>query len=210
VSAFGLLTVDVRDDYVRTSVGRHDSLDLAAVASIFGELTDRARDALLVEGFRIEQHVFERTADLRYLGQAYEVPVACPPGEVSPDWADRVADGFHESHRALYGYDFRGNPAQQVEWVNMRVTGLGPIPRPEIPEIGPSTGGAVVSVRPVFFESWRESAVYDRSLLGVGDVVVGPAVVQEFGSTVPVHPGFIGTVDRFGNLLITRSTEVVS
>jgi N-methylhydantoinase A len=47
-------------------------------------------------------------------------------------------------------------------------------------------------------------------LLGVGDVVVGPAVVQEFGSTVPVHPGFIGTVDRFGNLLITRSTEVVS
>jgi N-methylhydantoinase A len=47
-------------------------------------------------------------------------------------------------------------------------------------------------------------------LLGSGDVVVGPAVVEEFGSTVPVHPGFVGTVDRLGNLLITRSTEVVS
>ena len=40
--------------------------------------------------------------------------------------------------------------------------------------------------------------------LAPGDVVVGPAVVEEFGSTVPVHPGFIATVDRFGNLLLTR------
>ena len=212
VSAFGLLTVDVRDDYVRTSVGRHGSLDLAAVATIFDKLTDRAREALLVEGFRTEEQVFERTADLRYLGQAYEVPVACPPGGVSAEWADRVADGFHDAHRALYGYDFRGNPAQHVEWVNMRVTGIGPIPRPEIPDIRPGAGGAeaaVTGVRPVFFESWCESAIYDRSLLGSGDVVVGPAVVEEFGSTVPVHPGFIGTVDRWGNLLIARPTEVV-
>ncbi len=213
VSAFGLLTVDVRDDYVRTSVGRHGSLDLAVVATIFDELTDRARDALLLEGFPADQQVFQRTADLRYLGQAYEVPVSCPPGVVDASWADRVADDFHLAHRALYGYDFRGNAAQQVEWVNLRVTGIGPIPRPGISEIGPSTGGApvaVVEVRPVFFESWCESAVYDRALLGCGDVVVGPAVVQEFGSTVPIHPGFVGTVDRYGNLLITRSAEGAS
>jgi N-methylhydantoinase A len=95
----------------------------------------------------------------------------------------------------------------------MRVTAIGPIPRPEIPDIRPGAGGAeaaVTGVRPVFFESWCESAIYDRSLLGSGDVVVGPAVVEEFGSTVPVHPGFIGTVDRWGNLLIARPTEVVS
>jgi len=213
VSAFGLLTVDVRDDYVRTSVGRHETLDLAAVAAVFDELIDRARDALLLEEFPVDEHVFQRTADLRYLGQAYEVSVACPPGAVDVGWADRVAEGFHDAHRALYGYDFRGSPAQQVEWVNMRVTGIGPIPRPEIPDIGPSAGGAgaaVVEVRPVHFESWSESVVYDRSVLGRGDVVVGPAVVQEFGSTVPIHPGFIGTVDRFGNLLITRSAAVMS
>jgi N-methylhydantoinase A len=47
-------------------------------------------------------------------------------------------------------------------------------------------------------------------LLGSGDVVVGPAVVEEFGSTVPVHPGFVGTVDRYGNLVISRSSEVVA
>ena len=42
--------------------------------------------------------------------------------------------------------------------------------------------------------------------LGAGDRIAGPAVLQEFGSTVPVHPGFQADVDRFGNLLISRST----
>ena len=60
--------------------------------------------------------------------------------------------------------------------------------------------------RRVFFDDWVEAAVYDRARLGAGDVVDGPAVIEEFGSTVPLHPGFRATVDRFGNLLIRRRT----
>ena len=55
--------------------------------------------------------------------------------------------------------------------------------------------------RQVFFDDWVEAGVYDRARLGAGDVVDGPAVVEEFGSTVPLHPGFTASVDRFGNLL---------
>ena len=77
------------------------------------------------EGFTPGDTRFERTADLRYFGQAFEVRVTCPNGDVSQEWADTVADAFHDAHRGLYGYDFRGNPDQQVEWVNLRVTGVG-------------------------------------------------------------------------------------
>jgi len=58
-----------------------------------------------------------------------------------------------------------------------------------------------------FGEEWTQAAIYDRERLGAGDVVTGPAVIEEFGSTVPLHPGFRAEVDRFGNLLITRATE---
>ncbi len=78
VSAFGLLTVDVKNDYVRTNVALAESLEAAAVASIYDELTDQARAALTGEGFAEADHQFVRTADLRYFGQAFEVRVAVP------------------------------------------------------------------------------------------------------------------------------------
>jgi N-methylhydantoinase A len=118
-----------------------------------------------------------------------------------------VADAFHDAHRGLYGYDFRGDPRQEVEWVNLRVTGVGPIRKPSLPRVAAGTGAETASTgsRRVFFDDWVEAGVYDRGRLGAGDVVAGPAVLEEFSSTVPVHPGFGARVDDYGNLLIRRS-----
>ncbi len=208
VSAYGLLTVDVRNDYVQTEVARHAELDLATVAATLDELTGRAQKALLAEGFAPEQQEFESTADLRYFGQAFEVRVQCPAGPVDGSWAEQVVVNFHDAHHALYGYDFRDNPDQSVEWVNLRVTGIGPIPRPHIQQIASaaddSPACAVVGARAVHFDEWTNATIYDRSGLLAGHRIVGPAVIQEFGSTVPVHPGFVAAVDRFGNLILTR------
>ena len=135
VSAFGLLTVDVKNDYVQTHVARHATLDHDAVETVFDALTARATTALDTEGFPREQHDYVRTVDLRYFGQAYEVRVPAGPGPVDAGSAAAVAERFHDEHRQLYGYDFRDDPRQQVEWVNLRVTGVGPITRPELREI---------------------------------------------------------------------------
>ena len=78
VSAFGLLTVDVKSDYVQTAVARHHALDHAAVQQTFDDLTARAATALDAEGFPTEAHRYTRTVDLRYFGQAYEVRVPAP------------------------------------------------------------------------------------------------------------------------------------
>jgi N-methylhydantoinase A len=59
----------------------------------------------------------------------------------------------------------------------------------------------------VRFDDTRETPIYQRARLHAGDVVDGPAIVEEFGSTVPVHPGFRARVDPIGNLVVTRNTE---
>jgi N-methylhydantoinase A len=236
VSAFGLLTVDVRSDHVRTAVARHAELDHGAMDAIFDGLGGQAHSALTDQGFAPDEHRLSRTADLRYYGQAFEVRVPVGDGRFGPGLADAAAEAFHDAHRALYGYDFRGDPRQQVEWVNLRVTGIGPIQRPELSELAPAgraasgsrvrrpgvsvcrdgapalpsrgsiTGKAQSGIRPVGFGRSSPSVstpLYWRPELAPDDVVEGPAVIEEYGATVPLHPGFVARVDRFGNLLVT-------
>ena len=214
LSAFGLLTVDVRLDYVRTWVAPDADLDLDVVNHLFDELAEQSRAALLTEGFGREQHRTVRSADLRYAGQAYEVRVAVPDGPLDRAEADRVVEAFHDAHAARYGYSFRGDAAQRVEWVNLRVTGIGPIPHPELRRLTlggtgrpPGTGPTPSGVRPALFDlqqGWVSTGVYQRAGLEPGDQISGPAVVEEYGSTVPVHPGFTARVDPFGNLLLHK------
>jgi N-methylhydantoinase A len=236
VSAFGLLTVDVKNDYVQTHVALAAQLDAGDVARILDDLTARAAAALTGEGFAAEQHQFVRSADLRYFGQAFEVRVPVPDGPVTAATLAAVADAFHAEHRATYGYDFSGDPTQQVEWVNLRVSGVGPIRRPEIrradaadfatvaahpPQPAEGSAGLVEegaqrlsrhqpTVRPVCFDAadgYVETPVRWRPDLAPGVRVEGPAIIEEFGSTVPLHPGFTATVDAYLNLIVTRAHD---
>ncbi len=223
VSAFGLLTVDVKNDYVQTRVSLDAALEPAALATSYDELTGQARDALLREGFGEAAHVFVRTADLRYFGQAFEVRVPVPEGGLDRAALDEVVAGFHAAHRGLYGYDFAGDATQQVEWVNLRVSGIGPITRPERRRLAPAAPGGATGasgeasllespIRPVCFDAadgYVDTAIHQRGDLVPGTTVDGPAILEEYGSTVPLHPGFTATVDDFGNLLVRR-TEVAS
>ncbi|MDO9496417.1 MAG: hydantoinase/oxoprolinase family protein, partial [Nocardioides sp.] len=176
VSAFGLLTVDVKNDYVQTHVALADQVEAATVAGLYDDLTAQAAQALAVEGFAPEQHQFVRTADLRYFGQAFEVRVPVPEGLVDVAVLADVAAAFHAAHRALYGYDFSGDATQQVEWVNLRVSGIGPIQRPEIkrhPLGDPSQILRRVRERPVCFDAPR----------GYGDTPIVPRSGRAPGAT---------------------------
>jgi N-methylhydantoinase A len=207
LSAYGLLTVDVRNDYVQTAVTRHSRLDLAVLQTVVHDLAGRADAALEREGFTAATRRFEVTADLRYVGQAFEVRVDLPSRTLSAEAVERAAGAFHDEHRRLYGYDFRDDDRQEVEWVNLRVSGVGPIRKPELRRIGPGAGlgSALLGTRKVYFDDWVDTACYGRSRLGRGDEVTGPAVIEEFSSTVPLHPGFAARVDEFGNLVIGRA-----
>jgi N-methylhydantoinase A len=140
-----------------------------------------------------------------------------PDGDLDRTALDTVASTFHAEHRGLYGYDFAGDPSQQVEWVNLRVSGIGPITRPEIrrrgngssaPGVARTTREADDPTRPVCFDAdqgYVDTPILQRNGLAPGDTVEGPAVIEEYGSTVPLHPGFVATMDDFGNLLVRRT-----
>jgi N-methylhydantoinase A len=236
LSAFGLLTVDVKNDEVQTAVARHADLDPAPVAATLADLEARAAAALDAEGFPRPAHRYLRSADLRYFGQAFEVRVPVPDGPVDRALLEATAAAFHDAHQRRYGYSFRDDPAQQVEWVNLRVTGVGPIRRPALrpaPDRGvahpqPRVAGAPeregsprqdslveavhsptpAGTRPACFDpahGFVDTAIYRRDDLCPGDRVEGPAVVEEYGATLPLPPGFAARVDRFANLVVTRA-----
>jgi N-methylhydantoinase A len=217
LSAFGLLTVDVKNDYVRTQVARDAELDPAAVAGVLAELEGQAVAALEREGFAAIDHRLVRSADLRYFGQAFEVRVGAPDGPIDGDFRAEVVRRFQDEHERLYGYCYRDDPRHPVEWVNLRVSGIGPIKRPELTERpvpdGGSPPGPAATRRHVYFDEdltgqgsrdgWRSVPVHRRSDLRRDDVIVGPAVIEEFGSTLPLHPGFQVRADAYGNLVVT-------
>jgi N-methylhydantoinase A len=208
VSAFGLLTVDVKNDYVQTRVSLDAVVDPSVLATSYDELTAQASAALIREGFAEEALVFVRPADLRYFGLAFEVRVPAPDGRLDRAALDDVVAGFHAAHRGLYGYDFADDATQQVEWVNLRVSGVGPITRPEIRRVTSVVEARPPTTRPVCFdaaEGYVDTPIHQRADLASGAKVEGPAVIEEYGSTVPLHPGFTATVDDFGNLLVVAN-----
>ena len=171
----------------------------------------RRYDALMLVIDELLSHGVRDPVVLRYFGQAFEVRVPVPEGPFDASTAAAVADAFHAEHRALYGYDFSGDPSQQVEWVNLRVSGIGPIQRPDIqrhPVAEPSDVPAEKGRRQVCFEAsdgYVETPVLWRPDLAPGTVVDGPAIIEEFGSTVPLHPGFTARIDEYLNIIVTRS-----
>jgi N-methylhydantoinase A len=208
--ARGLLTVDVRIDDVRTFVTSHDRLDLGALGSVVADLEARAAAALGAEGFDPADQRLLRSADLRYDGQAFEVRVDVPAGPVDAALAAAVLARFHDEHERLYGYCYRDRPRHGVEWVNVRITGVGPLDAPPLAPARPGTGTVVpTGSRPVFFAgAWHDTPIVWRPDLGAGDEVVGPAVVEEYGSTLPVPPGVRVVVDRLGALVARREPGV--
>jgi N-methylhydantoinase A len=210
VSAFGLLTVDLKNDYVTTAVQRDEALDLERLNTIFASLEEQACNALLREGYQDGQMVISRAADLRYFGQASEVRVDVPNGTLDRMATDLAVQRFHDAHERTYGYSYRGSQiAHTVEWVNLRVTGVGPIQRPPLQAAArpftDSVARARTSCRQVYFDQTRlDTRIFARQRMQPGDCITGPAIVEEFGSTTVVNPGLEARVDQFGNLLLRK------
>ncbi len=201
LSAFGLLATDLRTDHVQTLVRRHDQLRLDELGGAFARLETEALAALARQGHE-RGGACVRSADLRYFGQAFEIHVPAPDGPVDAAFVEAVEARFHDAHERSYGYCYRGDPGQVVEWVNLRVTGVGEMERPTLRPIAPE-GDPLTGHRPVFFGDRRhDTPIYARERLS--GQIEGPAVIEEFGSTLPIHPGFTARVDELGNVVVAR------
>src|SRR5262249_34373351 len=148
-----------------------------------------------------------RAADMRYFGQAWEVRVEVPSGELDRAAADVAVGRFHPAHQRTYGYSYADQPEQRIEWVNVRVPGVSRLPRPAIKPRSRTQAGdiqrALSGKRGVCFDSGMvETGVFARERLQPGDCIDGPAIVEEFGSTTVVFPGLCASVDEYANLIL--------
>ena len=199
-SALGLLASDVKHDDVRTRVGPLRER-LPVLASLFAEMEDTAARQLEAEGFGPAQQRHRRSLDLRYRGQAFELNVAVDDA-LDPD---AIEASFHVHHRGAYGH---ASPGATVELVNARLAAHGVVVKPTPERSRSATASidaALLERRSVWFNGAPyECPVWERERLPDAAPVHGPAIVEEFGATTVVPPGWQGLVDQHGNLRLER------
>lgn len=207
--SLGLLVADIRSDHVVSHLVRPQTDGLAEVWSAFERLRSEGRNVLDAEGIPEDRRSFELTIDARYVRQNYELPVALAADEVRKIDATTLCQRFHTAHAAKYGYS---RPEFAVEFVNMRLTAVGELPKPELPALPGRDDEALSprSHRPVRFgngHGWVTTPIFARDDLRSLDSVAGPAIVEQLDTTVLVPPGYRAAVDTVGNLVISEATD---
>lgn len=207
-TSFGLLYADVKHDYTQAQIQREDVIDLDRVNKVYAHMEQQGRDTLQAEGVSHNQVEIIRSADLRYVGQLYTITVPAPPPSANDGWVSDVVQGFHAAHDRLYGHSA---PSEPVELVALRLTALGSLVKPRIKQLGAGAADSSIARtghRAVLFSKAQEpieTAVYDRSKLQSGNLIQGPAVVEQLDSTVIIPPNYNARVDALGNLILKRT-----
>lgn len=191
-SAIGLLTTDLKYDVVRTSFSLSTEMNFVRMNNDLSEMEEQLQNQLDIDQVETENRRFERFADLRYLGQGYELRVELPDREFSEDVLGDVVGLFHAAHKKEYGHCF---PDAPVEFVNIRLIGIGKIanigglPEPE----GVIAGSSLLKLgRAVFRVDGKlqvlETQFHERDLISTDEVISGPAVILQKDTTIVVPP----------------------
>jgi N-methylhydantoinase A/oxoprolinase/acetone carboxylase beta subunit len=203
LAAFGLLAAAIEHHHARTQQSRSDVADLRDINDCLAELDGAGRARMREEGAPAPEVRVAYAADMRYVGQAYELEVSI----AAPLTRERVAEvvtAFHATHERVYGY---ARPQQLVEFVNFRAVHTYPLPRPVVRPAAPVSGSAAdarIGERRAYFGGYVATTVYERARLPLGARLTGPAIVEQDDTTTVIPPGVTALVDDAGNLRLRR------
>jgi N-methylhydantoinase A len=212
-SALGLLCTDVVHDYIRSELKPLDQVAPDHAERMFADLESKARDELASEGMNEREAQFLRELDLRYTGQGYELRT--PLNGLYADTLDaeamkRARVRFDERHAQIHGHAAKDKPVEVVSYrlrVRVAVPRYKPTAQPMPPPF-PAPVNAAKGTRSVYFDvrSPVETTIWERDRLPLGSRIEGPSIVEQFDATTVVPPGWRGTVDGLGNLILERSS----
>ena len=202
-SAWGMLMTDLRQDYIRTFIARTDQVKPEAVDAIFVGMQSQAAKDLAEQHVVKRDMIFQRSADMRYMGQEHTVKVPLPAGPITAAKMPKINERFHQLHEHAYTFRLES----PVELVNYHLTALGRVRKPSLKPLdgkGGSLKKALKGERHVNFDElgFHEAAIYERDLLPVGVALKGPLVLEEPAATTVVFPDQRVTRDKFGFLHI--------
>ncbi|MCX5495504.1 hydantoinase/oxoprolinase family protein [Kaistia dalseonensis] len=202
--ALGDTVADLRVSEARTHIGLAETVDFEALNDAFQEIEARARQRLSTQSL-VRNFDVRRSLDLHYAGEVHEVtvPVRARTRRITRLNLDATIADFHALHERLFAHK---DLAQPVEILTLRVDLIGVREKPRLPaadfgDEDPSV--ALKNVRPVHFDvEALEASVYDGALLKPGNFIEGPAIIEQWGTTIVVHPGHECLIDAYGNIII--------
>lgn len=205
--ALGDATTRMRTETARSYSKRLSAATEAEVLSLFGEMDAQIRDTLKADGVTDAEIETRFEIDVRYHGQAFEVPMHVTLDSLKDGGLARLAAAFDDEHRRLFTF----NMDAEHELVNLRAVAMGKVQ--EIPSLEIEKGDGDPSRAKIRdHEVWADggmkpAAIYDRSKLRAGDRVPGPAIITEMDSTTLVLPDCEALVDAYGVILINPTKE---
>ena len=201
-SAFGMLTADLRREYAQTYRAPLTADGLKGTEAFFKTLEAEATAWLHSAGIPSEETLLDHAIDVRYVGQNYSVTIAVKPGAQPAE----VKTAFDAAHQQRYSHSA---PEELAEIIAARVSIVGELSKPVLSGLAAGTGtpaaASMLGTRKVRFDPRSEidATVFDRAQLLAGDTFLGPAVVQEDGSTTVVPPGVQIVVQSSGHMILT-------
>lgn len=205
-SAWGMLLSDLRHDYVQTYVTPLESSDINQINSLYSNMEKEAVEVLKREGIAEDRMTLIKSVDMRYLGQEHTINTPSPSRILKPSDKQTIRERFDELHEMRYGHCAKKEP---TEIVNLRLTAIGTVTKPKFKKIRPGkkkpSARAYRGRRGVYFEKeggYVNCDIYLREALLARNVVHGPAIIEEYASTLVLYPNDIAEVSKFGHLLV--------
>jgi N-methylhydantoinase A len=207
--AMGMLQTAVRHSYLRSEVGVLSRFPIARMRALFAALEAEALAEAKEEGFAPASVKLTRLIDLRYPHQGYTLGVECPAVLADDDGKAKLKSDFDDLHARVYG---QSAPGEDAEIVTFRLQAEIEVPKLELaplPLRDGSSARARTGERPLFdvdADRFMTAGIYDRTKLAPGDVIAGPAVIEQFDATTLILAGQTATVDRYGLLIMESAT----
>ena len=207
--AYGDATTSLRDESVRTLIRSFHELDDVMLKGLLDELAANASASLLDEGIPQKDHTLVYSADLRYHGQGFEIPIVIDISKFDGKGAGlkSLSDAFDAEHERLFSFLLKN----EHELVTVRATASAPRPdvaSPTLPEGGTDPSAAFTFESDVWIDGASTMAkVYDRTKLLANNVITGPAIVTEMDSTTLILSDHAATVHASGSLLIRPTSK---
>ncbi len=202
LSAYGLLTADLRNDFSRTCVEFPPHYRLDRIANLFAELEGQARAWLAQERIAPRQQRIQWQASLRYAHQGFELTVPWAGRTVNPRTLQQTIDRFHSLHESLYTFSQADTP---VELVTLHVTATAALKRPQPPSTlrRSRKPPEPVGHQPLYADQrFTHAPIYRRDQLALGARVEGPAIIKQLDTTTVLLPGQRASVHDSGALIV--------
>ncbi|WP_062342353.1 hydantoinase/oxoprolinase family protein [Novosphingobium sp. CCH12-A3] len=200
--ALGDATTRMRTETARSFSRLASQTEAADLIAILEEMAAQTRAELLADGVPEDEISTAFEVDVRYAGQAFEVPLTITPDVLTTDGIAGILARFDAEHKRLFTF----NMDTPHEIVNLRAVAMGralDLPAAELEKGDGNPIAARMRDHTLWMDGREQAAViYDRAKLRAGDVIPGPAIVCEMDSTTLIESGCIGTVDHVGNILI--------